>query len=100
MSNSFPLSIAFGGVVLPSMTGFIVSWFFIKHLTSKHHNIIATRVLAMLMSLVFFIYVDSYFYTFSANSPTIYFLPNLVFVLSALLYAVFKYRPDLTKPAS
>jgi F0F1-type ATP synthase assembly protein I len=97
LSNSFPTSFAAVGVVAPSCMGFAVSWFFIRHISSKdaRKDAVAMRVLTLMMSLVFFLYCDSYIYVFSSGvGGAVHYLPNLVFVLSALLYAVLKYHPS------
>ena len=99
MSTSFPLAIALGGFVIPSLAGFVVSWFVIKHISGKdfERDVITMRVMSVILSLVFFVYCDSYVYTFSAGATTVQYLPNLVFSLSALLYAIFKYQPYAMK---
>lgn len=78
------------------MVGFAVSWFFIRHIKSKNaqKDAVAMRILTLMMSLVFFLYCDSYFYVFTSDAKgVVHYLPNLIFVLSALLYAVLKYHP-------
>ncbi len=97
MSTSFPFAIAMGGFVVPSLVGFVVSWFVIKHISGRDsgRDLIAMRVLSMMLSLVFFVYCDSYRYAFSEGATTVQYLPNLTFSLSILLYAVFKYQPHM-----
>lgn len=95
MSNSFPLTVALGGIVLPSAVGLLVSWFVVRHISGRdaQKDAVAMRVLTMAMALVFFVYCDSWFYTFAQGGRTLQFLPNLTFVLAALLYAIFRYHP-------
>jgi hypothetical protein len=51
----------------------------------------------MIMTMVFFLFVDTYVATFDAaqqhGDGFKLLLPNLTFVLAVLLYAVFKYHP-------
>lgn len=95
MSMSFPFAIAIGGILVPSAVGVLVSWFVVRHISGRTaaKDAVAMRVLTMVMALVFFIYCDSWLYTFSEGGKALQFVPNLVFVLAALLYAVFKYQP-------
>lgn len=97
LETSFPLSIGFVGILLPSMVGVIVSWYVITFLNSRDRlkNIVGMRVLALMVTLVFFLYCDSYIASFSAAKQGDYthLLPNIVFVLSVVLFAVFKYHP-------
>ena len=95
MSPSFPFSVALGGVVFPTLLGFFVSWFIVRHIGGRNEfkDAVTMRVLAMVITLIFFTYVDCWFYAYSKGGDALQLLPNLTFILSALLYAIFKYQP-------
>jgi hypothetical protein len=90
------------GALAPAAVGFAVAWWVCGYFNSwtKRRNVIGMRVLALVMSMVFFLYTDTYVAAFSAAHPAGWelLLPNLVFVLAVLLYAVFKFLPQPDAP--
>jgi hypothetical protein len=87
----------FLGALMPAMLGFLVAWYVTRAFNSRdaRKNLIGMRVLAMVMSMAFFLYVDCY----AAAVDTAHtdgfkmLLPNLTFVLAIMLYATFRYHP-------
>jgi hypothetical protein len=96
MSEAVPFRIGLIGFVIPSGAGLLVAWYVVSYLNSMHpeRNVIGMRVLTMFMTLVFFLYCDSYVMSFGlgGGSKTTL-LPNVVFVVTVILYALFKYHP-------
>lgn len=97
LSTSFPVAIGLVGLVIPSFIGVLVAWYVISYLNSRNvlRKIVGMRVLTLMMTFVFFLYCDSYMATLAPErkGELTYLLPNIVFVLSVLLYAIFKYHP-------
>ena len=58
-------------------------------------NVVGMRVLSLLMTFVFFLYCDTYIATYGVRKSHdfVYLLPNMTFVLSVLLYSLFRYHP-------
>jgi hypothetical protein len=86
------------GALFPAMLGFLTAYYVTRYFNSRdaRRNIIGMRLLALVMTMVFFLYVDCYIATVDAAHNAEQFrllLPNLTFVLAVLLYAVFKYHP-------
>jgi hypothetical protein len=102
LSTSFPIAIGVTGILFPACLGFLVSWYVIRELNSKdaRQNAIAMRILTMVVVFVFFLYSDSYVASFGTElgSAFVHLLPNLSFVLSVLLYAIFKFHPTVVQP--
>jgi hypothetical protein len=94
------------GALFPAMLGFIVAWYVTRYFNSRdaRKNLIGMRLLAMVMTMVFFLYTDCYVATVDAAHTEQFqlLLPNLTFVLAILLYAVFRYHPlpDVADAAS
>jgi hypothetical protein len=53
------------------------------------------RILALVMTMTFFLYTDTYVATFYVAHQADFklLLPNLTFTLAVLLYAVFRFHP-------
>ena len=97
LTMSGALLTGFLGALLPGALGFIVSWHVCHFMNSRNRrrNLVGMRILAMTMAMVTMLYVDCFI---AATDPTHggdikLLLPNLTFVLSVMLYAVFKYYP-------
>ena len=98
LSTTVPISIGLLGVIAPSVMGFVIAWYVVRYLNSKDavRNVVGMRVLTMIMTYVFFLYCDAYVATYGTGQSKdfVYLLPNLTFVLSILLYAIFQYHPE------
>jgi hypothetical protein len=85
------------GAMLPAAVGFLCAWYVTRYFNNRNErkNLIGMRVLAMLMTVVFFLFVDTYVAAFGAAHDAGFnlLLPNLTFTLAVLLYAVFRYHP-------
>lgn len=95
LSTTLPLSIGLLGIALPALSGFILAWYVVRFLNSTNalRNVVGMRVLTLIMTFVFFLYCDAYIAAYGETRGILYLLPNLSFVLSILLYAIFKYHP-------
>lgn len=100
LETTVPISVGLLGVAIPSMGGLLIAWYVVRFLNSADavRNVVGMRVLSLVMTFVFFLYCDSYVATYGKEkSPElVYLLPNLTFVLSVLLYSIFKYHPEGT----
>jgi hypothetical protein len=85
------------GSLFPLIVGFIVAWYVTRYFNSRNErkNIVGMRILALVMTMVFFLFIDTYVATFDVAHHDEFrlLLPNLTFVLAVLLYAVFRYHP-------
>ncbi|MHB8272153.1 hypothetical protein [Bradyrhizobium sp.] len=97
LSTSFPVAVGIVGVLFPASVGFLVSWYVVRQFENSdvRQNAVAIRILTIVVVFVFFLYSDSYVASFGTElgSAFLHLLPNLSFVLSVLLYAVFKFHP-------
>ncbi len=97
LSAPFPISVGLAGVIAPSAIGFFVSWYVIRQLKrlDPARDALSVRVLVLVTTFVFFLYCDTYFATFGGapSAKFVHLLPNLVFVLSVLMYAILRYDP-------
>jgi hypothetical protein len=100
LETTVPISVGILGVAIPSMSGFLIAWYVVRFLNSADavRNVVGMRVLSLIMTFVFFLYCDSYVATYGQekSKDLIYLLPNITFVLSVLLYSIFKYHPEGT----
>ena len=87
----------FLGALMPALLGFIVAWYVTRFFNSRNarKNLIGMRILAMMMTIVLFLYADVYIATVDAAHQTDirFLLPNMTFTLAVLLFAVFRYYP-------
>lgn len=83
------------GSLFPAATGFLVAWF-------ERKNIVAMRILALVMTMVFFLFMDTYVATFDVAHGEDFklLMPNMTFVLAILLYAIFRYQPPPDEPSA
>jgi hypothetical protein len=85
------------GALAPAAVGFLVAWYVTGYFNSRNErkNLIGMRVLALVMAVVFFLFVDTYVaaYGVAHDAGFRLLLPNLTFTLAVLLYAVFRYHP-------
>ena len=85
------------GALVPASVGFLCAWYVTRYFNSRdaRKNIVGMRILALMMVLVFHLFIDTYLATFDVAHHDDFklLLPNLTFVLAVLLYAVFKYHP-------
>ena len=92
------------GALVSALVGFVVAWYVTGYFNSRNErkNLIGMRILALVMTMVFFLFIDAYVasYAGSPSNPDAahaegirLLLPNLTFTLAVLLYAVFKYAP-------
>jgi hypothetical protein len=92
------------GALVPALTGFLCAWYVTRYFNSRNErkNIVGMRVLALVMTIVFHLFIDTYIATFDATHHEDFklLLPNLTFVLAVLLYAVFKYHPLQDEPST
>jgi hypothetical protein len=94
------------GALAPALVGFVVAWYVTGYFNSRNErkNLIGMRVLALVMAVVFFLFVDTYIAAYGAAHDAGFnlLLPNLTFTLAVLLYAVFRYHPlpDATDAAT
>jgi hypothetical protein len=91
------------GALVPAITGFLCAWYVTRYFNSRNErkNIVGMRVLALVMTIVFHLFIDTYIATFDAAHHGDDFkllLPNLTFVLAVLLYAVFRFHPLPDEP--
>lgn len=97
LAFSYPVTLGLAGVLFPALMGYVIAWYVTRHLNSASEmkNALAMRVLTMIVTLVFFLYCDSYLATYGEQNTKdiVFMLPNLTFVLSILLYTIFKYHP-------
>jgi hypothetical protein len=92
----------FVGGLLPAAAGFIVALYVMRYLNSRNarRNLVGMRLLALIMSIVFFLFADVYIASADAahNADTLrLLLPNVSFSLAVMLYAIFKFHPQ-TEP--
>ena len=91
------------GSLFPMAAGFLVAWYVTRYFDSRNErkNIVGMRILALVMTMVFVLFVDTYVATFDVAHRDDFklLLPNLTFVLAVLLYAVFKYHPLQDEPS-
>jgi hypothetical protein len=75
----------------------VVAWYVTGYFNNRNErkNLIGTRVLSMVMAVVFFLFVDTYVAAYRAAHGAGFnlLLPNLTLTLAVLLYAVFRYHP-------
>jgi hypothetical protein len=89
------------GSLIPGIAGFLVAWVVISRFNSRNEfkNLVSVRLLAMLLSAVLLIYVDSYALSADVARDEAHagafrlLLPNLTFILSAIVLAVFRFNP-------
>jgi hypothetical protein len=97
LAISYPITIGLLGILFPAIIGYVLAWYVTRHLNSTDamKNVLAMRALTMIVTLVFFLYCDAYLATYGDRNEkdVVLLLPNLTFVLSVLLYTVFKYHP-------
>jgi hypothetical protein len=95
------------GSIVPAAAGFAVAWVVISRFNSRNEfkNLVSVRLLAMLLAVVLILYCDSYALSADAVHDEAHagafrlLLPNLTFILAALVLAVFKFNPaPLTEP--
>ncbi len=83
-------------VLLPAGLGVVVTSFIINRLQDSHT--IALRIVLMLAVFIIFLLFDSYTLSFGHeiddNSINKFLLPNMIFTLSACLYAIFFLKPE------
>jgi len=103
LSLSLPISIGLIGVIFPAGAGFLIAWYVVRqlHALEATRDVIAARVLAMIVAFAFFVYTDTLLATFSApgERTLVNLLPNLTFTTAILFYSVFKYRPGAKRLA-
>jgi len=81
-----------------------VSWIVISRFNSRDEfkNLVSVRLLAMLLAVVLILYCDSYALSADAVHDEAHagafrlLLPNLTFILAALVLAVFRFNPAPT----
>lgn len=83
--------------LLTAATGLLVAWYVVRFFNSRNERkrSVAMRILARVMTVVFFLYTDTYAAASDAAHHDEAFkllLPNLTCVLSVLLF-VFRYQP-------
>jgi hypothetical protein len=92
------------GAIAPAFIGFVVAWYVTGYFNSRNErkNLIGMRILALVMTMVFFLFIDAYVASYGAAGADgiRLLLPNLTFTLAVLLYAVFKYAPLSDEPAA
>ena len=97
LSISFPVAVGILGICIPAAAGYFTAWYVIWHLNSKdtQKNAVAMRLLTIVVTFIFFLYSDSYLATYGeqADQKIVLLLPNLTFVLTILLYAIFRFHP-------
>jgi hypothetical protein len=82
----------------PAAVGLVVAWHVTGYSNSRiaRRNLIGMRLLAMIMTIVFFLYADVYFASAGvalyADSLRLL-MPNVTFALAVMLYAVFRFHP-------
>jgi hypothetical protein len=82
----------------PAAVGLIMAWYVTGYLNSRNarRNLVGMRLLAMIMTIVFFLYADVYFASagvaLHADSLRLL-MPNVTFALAVMLYAVFRFHP-------
>ena len=86
------------GLVIPSLAGFFLARYVIWCM--KEDDVIATRVMLLISSLVLIMFSDIYVVAageakFDNLRPL---LPNVTFLLTMMLFVVFVYRPQQQKP--
>jgi hypothetical protein len=92
----------FVGALLSAAAGFVVAWYVTGYLNSRNarRNLVGMRLLALVMTVVFFLYADDYIASVDAahQADTLrLLLPNVSFCLSVMLYAILKFHPQ-TEP--
>jgi hypothetical protein len=93
------------GALVPASIGFLVAWYVTRFFNSRNErkNIVGMRILALVMTMVLFPFINTYVATFDVAHHGDEFrllLPNLTFVLAVLLYAVFKKPPLPDEPSA
>jgi hypothetical protein len=84
----------------PALVGYLCAWYLIRYLNSRNarRNLVGMRLLAMIMTIVFFLFADVYIAAVHQADTLRTLLPNLAFCLSVMLYATFKYLPSADEP--
>jgi hypothetical protein len=90
------------GALLPAGVGFIVAWYVTGYLNSRNarRNLVGMRLLALVMTVVFFLFADVYIASTTAahDADTLQLLlPNVSFCLAVMLYSIFRFHPQ-TEP--
>jgi hypothetical protein len=90
------------GALLPAAVGFIVAWYVTGYLNSRNarRNLVGMRLLALVITVVFFLFADVYIASVDAAHNTDglqLLLPNVSFCLAVMLYSIFEFHPQ-TEP--
>jgi hypothetical protein len=90
------------GALAPALVGYLCSWYLIRYLNSRNarRNLVGMRLLAMIMTIVFFLFVDTYLAAIHQADTLRTLMPNMSFCLAVMLFAVFKYHPPADEPAA
>lgn len=93
-----PLSFGFLGVVFPAVIGTFVAWYCLRLINQDDNK--AARILVLFSAFFFTMFADTYasMATQAATSTSVdLILPNITFVLSVVLYTIFKYESKSAK---
>jgi hypothetical protein len=85
------------GIILPSVAGYLMASYVIHKLkSSSPQDVLPVRILSLVITFAFFVYADALMASFSASEQGQFkhLLPNLTFVISMLVYIVFKFKPQ------
>jgi hypothetical protein len=91
------------GAMAPAAVGYIVAWYVTRYLNSRNarRSLVGMRLLALVMTVVFFLFADVYIAATAHQADTLKLLmPNLSFSLAIMLYSVFKFHPPADEPAA
>ena len=81
--------------IIPSFAGVFAAWFILKAINEPGQENISFRFLLMIVSLIIMLFIDIYISFFDknlSNQINTYLLPNLLFVLSIMLYFMANYK--------
>jgi hypothetical protein len=90
------------GALAAALVGYLCAWYVTRYLNSRNarRNLVGMRLLAMIMTIVFFLFADVYIAAVHQADTLRTLMPNLAFCLAVMLYSVFKYHPLPDEPTS
>jgi hypothetical protein len=90
------------GAMAPALVGYLCAWYLIRYLNSRNarRNLVGMRLLAMIMTIVLFVFADTYVAALHQADTLRTLMPNMAFALAVMLYAVLRYHPPADDPTS
>jgi hypothetical protein len=83
------------GAMAPALVGYVVAWYVTRYLNSRNarRNLVGMRLLALVMTVVFFLFADVYIAAAHQSDSLRLLMPNVAFCLAVMLYSIFKFHP-------